>query len=227
MSAINSQHGNYTKEHGSAADFSLPVKTIALLIIIFTICFIFIERIYPLIFQHESDLFYFISSSLIFFICSLCVYLVFFKEKPTLKPNKLLLLLTFILILLQGLNIPVTEPGTSLQSLMTSSNVTYFFIMVFVGPFYEEVIFRGFLFGSLCTLTNRVGGGLGIPTLVTSIVFSLYHTQYTTISAYSFEFIVAIIFTVIRIRTKGLLGPIVSHGALNLFAVIFLLCSVL
>lgn len=227
MNAVNIQHGNYPKKAISAADFALSVKTIILLFFIFFSCFIIVELAYFFQYHHQYDLFYFISSSLVFFICSMCVYFLYFKGEASLKLDKPFVILTVLLVAFQMINIPEVEPGTSLRNLMTSSNVSYFLIMIFFGPVYEEVLFRGCLFGSLCTLTNRIGGGLIIPVLVTSIIFSLYHTQYTTISAYSFEFMVSIILSIIRIHTKGLLGPIVSHGVLNLFAVLGLICTVI
>lgn len=226
MSVTNDQHQNRSKQYVSAADFSLPVNIIFLVFALFAMCFISTNIISYYLGGYYDGILAFLLSSFSFFITSVCVFIFCFKSQHLFKPSSLLLPLTALLLTVQALNIPEIEPGTSLDTLLTYRNITYFLVMVFIGPFYEEVFFRGCLFGSLCTLTNKVGGGLIIPTLVGALIFSIFHSQYTSISAYGIEFIFAIILTIIRIRTRGLNGPIFAHSALNLFAVLSVIYAV-
>ncbi|HCS9010188.1 CPBP family intramembrane metalloprotease [Klebsiella quasipneumoniae] len=227
MSVTNEQHQDHSKQYNSAADFSFPVNIVVLFISLIIICFVGTNIIAFYLGDYNDGMLTFVLSSFTFFIVSVFIFIFYFKNHSPFKSGSLLLPLTALLLVIQALNIPATEPGTSLDTLLTYQNIIYFLVMIFIGPFYEEVFFRGCLFGSLCTLTNKIGGGLIIPALVGALIFSIFHSQYTSISAYGVEFIFAIILTIIRIRTRGLIGPIFAHAVLNLFAVISVIYSVL
>lgn len=226
MVNINPQINNKSKHSYSATDFALPIKNIILFFSLFILCFTTNYLFSSHYNNYQSSIFLFLFSFLTLFICSLGILFFFFNPRLSEKSNTLTLPLTILLICIQALNIPNQGTGVSLTDLLTLNNVVYFFVMIFIGPVYEEVFFRGCVFGTLCTLSNKFGGNLVIPALGTSLIFSVYHSQYTTISAYSFEFMVSIILTIIRIRTKGLIGPMLAHASLNLSAILFL-CYIL
>ncbi|WP_428321640.1 lysostaphin resistance A-like protein [Pantoea ananatis] len=110
---------------------------------------------------------------------------------------------------------------------MNQENIIYFFIMIFIGPFVEEVAFRGCLFGTLCCLCKSFSGGIIVALLMTSLIFSVMHAQYDSISAYITEFVFSVILTAIRINTKSLIYPVLAHTVLNAFAVLSLIISVI
>jgi membrane protease YdiL (CAAX protease family) len=227
MSITSSQLNNNVQPCYSAADFSFPLKTIILFASLFALCFLVIDKVVLILHDYQDGVVLFLFSYFILFICSVGIFWFYFRYPSPRPSDDLLLPLATTLLFIQALNIPAPEVGMSLTTLLTKNSIIYYCVMIFIGPFYEEVLFRGCLFGALCTLSNRAGGGLIVPALGSSLIFSLYHSQYTSVSAYAVEFIVAIILTIIRIRTKGLIAPIVAHSTLNLFAVLSLFYTVM
>lgn len=88
--------------------------------------------------------------------------------------------------------------------------------LVFLIPFYEEIIYRGCLFG----LIRYFSKSILISSLVTSLVFSLMHTQYTSISAHFIMFMISTILVNVRVRTNGMLYPILLHSCMNAIIII-------
>ena len=87
-----------------------------------------------------------------------------------------------------------------------------FFLLVFVVPIYEEIVFRGCLLTALFSIFQ---GNVYIASLVTSALFAFLHTQYSDIRTLIILYIVSIILIVARILSKGLLMPILLHIAMN------------
>ncbi|MFX4315776.1 CPBP family intramembrane metalloprotease [Enterobacter sp. 63] len=89
-----------------------------------------------------------------------------------------------------------------------------FFMFALITPFYEEVFYRGCLFGGLCSVFRK---HITIPIIFSSLVFSLMHTQFTSIFEYGLMFVVGVIISYARVLTKGLLVPILIHSGMNIF----------
>lgn len=71
--------------------------------------------------------------------------------------------------------------------------------LVLVIPFYEEVFYRGCLFGFICSVYRK---GVLLPSVVTSLVFSLMHTQHYDIMSQCIYFFMALIFVYVRVKTR-------------------------
>ncbi|KAA8999487.1 CPBP family intramembrane metalloprotease [Affinibrenneria salicis] len=86
------------------------------------------------------------------------------------------------------------------------------FLLIVIVPVYEEVVFRGFLYGALkAWFANNVWWAA----IVSSIMFTLLHTQYTDFRTLAILFLVALCFTVARVKSNGLLMPIALHITMN------------
>ncbi|MGU3523723.1 CPBP family intramembrane glutamic endopeptidase [Enterobacteriaceae bacterium C23F] len=90
--------------------------------------------------------------------------------------------------------------------------------LVFIIPVYEEIFYRGCLFGFFCSLFKK---GIVTPAILTSFVFSFMHMQFTSGLEYILMFTVGLILAYARIITKGLLLPIALHSTMNAFALTY------
>ncbi|WBM72669.1 CPBP family glutamic-type intramembrane protease [Buttiauxella sp. WJP83] len=87
-------------------------------------------------------------------------------------------------------------------------------IMVIVIPFFEEVFYRGCLFGFICSIYKK---DLILPAVLSSLIFSIMHMQFTSIIEYALIFAVGLILSYARVITKGLLLPMALHSTMNAF----------
>lgn len=119
-----------------------------------------------------------------------------------------------ILSLMQIFSFFVTAYGKGVQP--TQPQPFEIFLISFIIPFYEEVIYRGCLFGLINYLTKNAI----TSSLATSLVFSLMHAQYNSIAAHVILFFVSMILINVRIKTNGLYSPILLHSGMNMLAII-------
>lgn len=91
-----------------------------------------------------------------------------------------------------------------------------FFVIIFVYPLFEEVLFRGFFFKSL---ENSKIGGTG-AVLITSFFWSVLHIQYN-LWIILVIFIAGVIFGMSRLKTNSLYLPLTLHILQNLASSIF------
>lgn len=89
-----------------------------------------------------------------------------------------------------------------------------FIIATFVVPYYEEIIYRGCIFGVFHSILNR---GYIIPCILTSLSFCLMHGQYYNILDQAILFGVSMLLLMVRIRSRGLFYPIIIHSCMNAF----------
>ncbi|HCL5278255.1 TPA: CPBP family intramembrane metalloprotease [Salmonella enterica] len=92
----------------------------------------------------------------------------------------------------------------------------------FLAPVAEEIIFRGFL------LNSSIGWGRysrvsGI--IITSLAFAFIHTQYLFAITFVYLFIFSSILCVVRMRSRGIMIPIILHILNNAWAICGLLFS--
>lgn len=85
-------------------------------------------------------------------------------------------------------------------------------ILVIIVPFYEEVVFRGCLFGFLCSLSKR---NVIFPALITSAIFCSMHMQSYDLTKQIVLFFSSLILIYARVLTKGLIYPFVLHSSMN------------
>ncbi len=86
--------------------------------------------------------------------------------------------------------------------------VAVFFIVVFVAPLCEEIVYRGLLWGALDRRWGR-----WVALVVTTVVFALAHLEVTRAPLLV---VVAIPIALARLYSGGLLASIVAHQVTNL-----------
>lgn len=89
----------------------------------------------------------------------------------------------------------------------------FWLAIIIVGPIFEELFFRGFLFTGLVKSRTGVLGTL----LITASVWAVVHLQYGWVDV-SWIFIIGILLGVTRMKTKSLLPCIAIHMTMNLVA---------
>ena len=85
----------------------------------------------------------------------------------------------------------------------------FLFLVVFIAPFLEELLFRGILYAPV---SRRIGSWPGIATL--SAVGVLAHLSYGVIPT-AYGYVVQFLLYSVYRRSKSLYGPIIWHMALN------------
>ncbi|MCT4706557.1 CPBP family intramembrane metalloprotease [Enterobacteriaceae bacterium H16N7] len=158
-----------------------------------------------------------VSLRLMFFIeffVGISAFFLFFAKDELIAPAKIKIasVALGVIILIQFAYYSLTESVVGALSL-TKDNTLNILIMVLIVPFYEEVFYRGCLLGFLKPLTRS----LVFPIMATSVIFSLMHTQYNSLTAHFILFFVSAILCVVRIMTKSLLLPYLVHMSMNLF----------
>jgi uncharacterized protein len=96
--------------------------------------------------------------------------------------------------------------------------VVFWLAIVVFGPFFEEILFRGFLFVGLI----RSGLGITGTIVVTGLVFALLHASQYGAAIIAQIFVLGIIFGIVRWKTDSLWSTIFLHGLWNLGQMIML-----
>lgn len=116
-----------------------------------------------------------------------------------------------------GLNRP-TDSDIMVQAYATSVWPALFWMAVVVfGPFFEEVLFRGFLFEGLRQSRIGIAGAI----ILTSLVWAGFHLQYGLFEIASI-FVLGVIFGIVRYKTGSLWAPMIMHVFNNLLAVLLI-----
>tara|TARA_B110000467_G_scaffold113532_1_gene103954 strand:- start:1180 stop:1683 length:504 start_codon:yes stop_codon:yes gene_type:complete len=93
----------------------------------------------------------------------------------------------------------------------SADNVLMLFLgFVLLGPLFEEFLFRGFLFKGL---ENSIGGGGAV--IISSLLFSIPHLQYSIIVVLCMVFPMALFLGYVRMKTQSLFLPIIFHSVNN------------
>ncbi len=96
--------------------------------------------------------------------------------------------------------------------------------IILVFPYYEEIIYRACAFGLLCSIYKK---DIIIPSVLTSLFFSLMHFQYHNIPDQVALFIVAILLLMVRIKSGNLFYPMLMHSGMNTFVILLNIQSIL
>lgn len=84
--------------------------------------------------------------------------------------------------------------------------------MIFLAPVYEEIIFRGCLFNAFQYWFNDK---TWLSSVVVSAIFAVLHTQYVDLRTLLMLFIISLVLILARIKSNGLLMPIMLHVLMN------------
>lgn len=152
------------------------------------------------------------------FIVAFVVYLVFYMRRinPIKNRNDIFILSLVVLISIQFLSYIMQKHDIGAINI-TSGNALSLFILAIIIPFYEEVFYRGCLFDAL---VSGFRGRLHIPCIITSIVFSLMHTQNSGVIAFLVMFFVSLVLINAKLKTKNILTPIFLHCGMNSFFIL-------
>lgn len=91
--------------------------------------------------------------------------------------------------------------------------------LIIIVPLYEEIYYRGCVLGLMrFFLKNRII----IPAVLSSAFFCLMHTQYNDFISYVILFLSSVIICFIRIKSNGLLYPLVLHSLMNGMAIMLM-----
>lgn len=147
------------------------------------------------------------------------------SERPKLAhlawtlPAFVIYFLTAVLVSLAAANIPGFDSDQAQNVGFDDVTTTAGYVMAFVGlvvlpPIFEEVLFRGYLFGRL-----RKYAGFWFSTIVTSLAFGIVHLQWNVGID---TFVLSIFLCFLREHTKSLWAPILLHAIKNGLAYFFI-----
>ncbi len=156
------------------------------------------------------------------FLVIFTLYLLFFRKREGLGKGEMkgryfavFIFCIFVIQFVLPRALGLTKSEDWLTGQMSLPGWTLLFnamLLTFVVPVYEEIIFRGCLFNALMYWFNdRVYWS----SLVLAATFSLLHTQYTDPRTFFLLFLVSLVLTAARVKTKGLGLPIALHMIMN------------
>lgn len=134
-----------------------------------------------------------------------------FRLKTFLGLFLVILLIQYLFPYLSG----VSKAENWSVSLVTLENYVFWLnavLLILAVPVYEEIIFRGCLFNVFqFWLRNNIYGAA----VVVALLFSALHLQYTDIRSFIMLFLVSLTLTVARVKSRGLLIPVLLHILMN------------
>lgn len=149
------------------------------------------------------------------FILSMGVVIFLYRQPWVLGNKRFFFKCLLLIISIQLLIYMMRESSTQSVQLFVSQAFPLF-LAFFVVPFYEECIYRGCLIDFLSLIFKR---NPIIPVVLSSLVFSAMHTQYSSLLDFFVLFAVSIIFSVARFKSGSLLPSIILHSSMNVFVI--------
>lgn len=104
----------------------------------------------------------------------------------------------------------ILKPEPILEDPSLQSIIAPILIMIICTGLVEELVFRG-----LIQHNAEKVFGLWVGILITSVTFGFLHTGNLNPMSVVFAFAVGFLFSVVKIRTKSIIGISLSHGILN------------
>jgi len=142
------------------------------------------------------------------------------------KITTLLKWLGIMFLAMIAMQVVMVSLGVETPSFMTNvygstENKWILWVAVVIGaPFFEEFLFRGFLFEGLQHAFSKISStsiGTFITVILTSGIWAVIHMQYGWIEIINIFFI-GVVFAIARLKTGSLYIPIAMHMMMNLFA---------
>ncbi len=125
----------------------------------------------------------------------------------------------FLVLIVQGLMIYIEslfgiEPGSknTEQLLLIIEQIPLFNIVIIVlGPFLEEIVFRKIIFGYFYQRSNAL-----VAAIISACLFSIAHMELEHFLLYTG---IGLVFAFLYFRTKRIIVPVMSHILMNAFVV--------
>jgi len=156
------------------------------------------------------------------FIIIIPIYFIFFRNRKGMGigiiNSKLLFIFLVVIIFCQYAGPVIMGMGANKELMWNRDLLTdpiflsTIFLMVFIVPIYEEIVFRGCLFDALLLCFR---GRIYLASIATSITFAYFHTQFTDIRALIILIAISTVLVCARTFSKGLLMPILLHISMN------------
>lgn len=95
-------------------------------------------------------------------------------------------------------------------------------VMCLAAPVVEELVYRGWLFGRL--EKTSIGSGYG-ALFITTLVFTVIHSQYETWVGYGAIVLMGLMFGLLRMHYRSISYSIVAHAVINSLSMALILLS--
>ncbi|WP_411841793.1 CPBP family intramembrane glutamic endopeptidase [Raoultella terrigena] len=152
------------------------------------------------------------------FIVGFVTYLIFYMKSIGSIKNRIDILFISLAVLLSIQFFSYILQKHDIGSIkITSDNALSLFMLAIMIPFYEEVFYRGCLFD---TLLSGFRGNLYLPAIITSVVFSLMHTQYSGVISFLIMFLISLILINAKLKTNNIITSIFLHSGMNSFFIL-------
>ncbi|MBK0091091.1 type II CAAX endopeptidase family protein [Erwinia sp. S59] len=189
----------------------------------------FFSTALPLAFPNRDELLmsglFFSYAIIVQFLAIMPIYFLFFRKKEAFRAGQFsslqfMMFMTLIIItqyIVSNVFFP-SERQVSSEKVLNLPVLTILLTQLtygFLAPIYEEITIRGGLFAGL----NIIFKNKLVAAMVTSLIFSLMHTQHLEFKYFLVLFLVSLIFILAKVVSGGLLLPIVLHISMNLFAI--------
>lgn len=189
----------------------------------------FFSTALPLAFPNRDELLmlglFFPYAIIVQFLAIMPIYFLFFRDKEAFRAGQFsslqfMMFMTLIIItqyIVSNVFFP-SERQVSSEKVLNLPVLTILLTQLtygFLAPIYEEITIRGGLFAGL----NIIFKNKLVAAMVTSLIFSLMHTQHLEFKYFLVLFLVSLIFILAKVVSGGLLLPIVLHISMNLFAI--------
>ncbi|EBO7295268.1 CPBP family intramembrane metalloprotease, partial [Salmonella enterica] len=160
------------------------------------------------------------------FIFIFPLYYIYFRKREGLGVGNLqlktfmslfmiILLIQYLFPYLYGIN-KVEAWSKSLSGLGGSIYWINALLLICIVPVYEEIVFRGCLF-NIFKFWFR--GNVFCAAITVALIFSTLHLQYTETRTFIMLFLVSLMLTIARIKSRGLLMPVLLHMLMNLVVI--------
>lgn len=120
-------------------------------------------------------------------------------------------------LFLSNVEYNVLHPAALIPDLSLVNLVALAVVMVFLVGLTEELVFRGFLMGSL---DHHWGAYLAV--VVSALIFSIMHSGYSSVVYLVYVFFIGLMLAVLYLKTRSLMFVILIHGSLNFFLFSFM-----
>jgi uncharacterized protein len=120
-------------------------------------------------------------------------------------------------LVLSNVEYNVLHPAALIPDLSLVNLVALAIVMVFLVGLTEELVFRGFLMGSL-----EKHWGVYLAAFTSALIFSIMHSGYSSVPYLLYVFLVGLLLAVLFLRTRSLMFVVLIHGTLNFFLFSFM-----
>ncbi|WP_171998293.1 CPBP family intramembrane glutamic endopeptidase [Cronobacter sp. JZ38] len=94
--------------------------------------------------------------------------------------------------------------------------------LTIIVPIYEEIYYRGCALGLVRIIYKK---GDVVPIVISSCFFCAMHTQYNDTYSYIVLFFSSLLIGFVRVKSKGLLLPVLLHSLMNITALLMMVNS--